>query len=363
MSISKKRGFTLVELLVVIAIIGVLIALLLPAVQAAREAARRMQCTNQVKQLVLATHNYHDIHKALPRSYLLSPQMLNPAQTDANAGYRGHTIHMFLLPFVEQSAMYGNILWTAFGVNQGTRLAPVSLFKCPSSPNPYNWTETMLVNNYVFNNGTIPNTLQNAGGGGYAAVTPRNCGSGPFPNGRGAFYRTFGDIEDGTSNTVFASENTPTKVSGVFEMSEILRGITLPSDLPSTSILPSRDATKQQVFVTAINKLADDITTAATAGSPNFHPDVSCKSWAMPLPCQTLFNMIATPNWRAMTAGTNTTAGVAYDGNVICPARSMHSGGVNAGLGDGAVRFVTNTIDTTTWHSLGNIADGLNATF
>jgi hypothetical protein len=73
--------------------------------------------------------------------------------------------------------------------------------------------------------------------------------------------------------------------------------------------------------------------------------------------------MIATPNWRAMTAGTVATAGAAYDGIVICPAPSMHSGGVNAGLGDGAVRFVSNTIDTTTWHSLGNIADGRNTSF
>src|SRR6056297_1076372 len=92
---SPRRGFTLVELLVVIAIIGILVALLLPAVQAAREAARRMQCGNNLKQMALAMHNYHDTHKAFPFSYMIDPSNLNVQSWGTR-----------LLPFIEQSAIY-----------------------------------------------------------------------------------------------------------------------------------------------------------------------------------------------------------------------------------------------------------------
>ena len=100
---SRNRGFTLVELLVVIAIIGILVALLLPAVQAAREAARRMSCSNNVKQLALAMHNYHDVHKALPFGHLYRG-IHDGNLTDATGG-SGFGWGYSILPFIEQQTL------------------------------------------------------------------------------------------------------------------------------------------------------------------------------------------------------------------------------------------------------------------
>src|ERR1041385_361330 len=102
------RGFTLVELLVVIAIIGVLVALLLPAVQAAREAARRMQCTNNLRQIGLAMHNYHDIQTRFPSGFIFqAPGTANRAdRPNRPAGFSWHT---FILPQIEQANLYNQL--------------------------------------------------------------------------------------------------------------------------------------------------------------------------------------------------------------------------------------------------------------
>lgn len=110
----RKRGFTLVELLVVIAIIGILIALLLPAVQAAREAARRSQCTNNLKQLGLALHNFHDVNNRLPASSH-DPIFLDPTYRD----YRGErdkwSYLVLILPYIEQKALYDDLVQNCLG--------------------------------------------------------------------------------------------------------------------------------------------------------------------------------------------------------------------------------------------------------
>src|SRR3982750_3209634 len=114
-----RRGFTLIELLVVIAIIAVLIGLLLPAVQKVREAALRASCQNNVKQLVLAAHNYHDATGSLP---------------PASGTLRGlvGSAHFFLLPFVEQSALYQQAAVNGVAASWNLRTAPVKTFYCPS---------------------------------------------------------------------------------------------------------------------------------------------------------------------------------------------------------------------------------------
>ena len=104
MRLRPRRGFTLVELLVVIAIIGILVALLLPAVQAAREAARRMSCSNNIKQIGLAMHNYHDVHKKFPYAQLYYG--IHDGDPTSNNGGTGFGWSYFILPFVEQENLY-----------------------------------------------------------------------------------------------------------------------------------------------------------------------------------------------------------------------------------------------------------------
>ncbi|MGD9126322.1 MAG: DUF1559 domain-containing protein, partial [Planctomycetia bacterium] len=136
--LSCKRpatGFTLVELLVVIAIIGILIALLLPAIQAAREAARRMQCSNNLKQIGLAFENYHGAHSCYPSAYIVQAGGVNfnSGTHDAGPGWAWGTL---LLPFMEQNPLYEQIdfdypCWHAN--NEAVAKTPVSGFLCPSA--------------------------------------------------------------------------------------------------------------------------------------------------------------------------------------------------------------------------------------
>ena len=154
----RLKAFTLVELLVVIAIIGILIALLLPAVQAAREAARRAQCTNNVKQLVLALHNYHDTHKTFPSSYSQNGQY--------NTTNTGRSWMYSILPFVEQTAVFdkvvdglpvgnGNPGDATYNANTEVSMTVISGFLCPSDDTEgglmgsrANVNDTRAVNNY-----------------------------------------------------------------------------------------------------------------------------------------------------------------------------------------------------------------------
>jgi len=137
-----RRGFTLVELLVVIAIIGILIALLLPAVQAAREAARRISCTNNAKQLALALHNYHQLNKMFPINWGDSRSLNAGTQIESNNDqYNGHSWLTAILPYVEEEALYDTIEcgqpigWTNSASVQPNKLAlqrQIATFRCPS---------------------------------------------------------------------------------------------------------------------------------------------------------------------------------------------------------------------------------------
>jgi len=214
--ISRSRfGFTLVELLVVIAIIGVLIALLLPAVQQAREAARRMECQNKLKQLALAMHLHHDAHGKFPQGYA-DIRSTGRASVD-NEGHWAWSA--FILSYIEQSALDELLntdeLDASEAFSNATVLAAAQVsqpaFRCPSDTGPElnelagqaistdNGDELLPVSNYVVNNNNY-NTLQDR------STNGANGSSGAT----GLFWRdsesAFRDITDGSSNTIMLGE-------------------------------------------------------------------------------------------------------------------------------------------------------------
>ncbi|MEW4563834.1 DUF1559 domain-containing protein [Bremerella sp. JC770] len=195
---SKDRGFTLVELLVVIAIIGVLIALLLPAVQQAREAARRMQCSNNLKQIGLALHNYHDTFLVLP-PMVISPTSDPDDNGDGADPVEGWGWSAFILPFIEQGALHDQT-----GISQGnilhneltdTMLVPIAAYRCPSDTGK--------------SVGDAAQRFLKGGGMNYAVYNHSRNGN--VNNGDGGFARNrarnFRDIVDGLSNTLAVGES------------------------------------------------------------------------------------------------------------------------------------------------------------
>ena len=213
MRVRTRIGFTLVELLVVIAIIGILIALLLPAVQAAREAARRSQCTNNLKQIGLALHNYHDTHKSMPSGYIRQAGALDN---------EGHWCwNALLLPYVEQDALHdqisvGDVPISAVMLTPNLLAAmqmPIASFRCPSAAGqpdiheelgrqlePIGSSENigLAVTNYIACNSSYG--------------LKKDKGTNPATDALGAFYRNskvaFRDMIDGSSNVILAGERT-----------------------------------------------------------------------------------------------------------------------------------------------------------
>jgi len=216
---SSRNAFTLIELLVVIAIIAILVALLLPAVQQAREAARRSSCKNNLKQIGLALHNYHDAHNSLPPGSIV---LLNSSGTTYNG--HGWTWHASILPYIEQGTLYDAIQGPgdsgmgseSGGVNDAKqKLAgqtPISVFRCPSQPDvrlgvQKNEYET---SNYNGNMGTLIGYSGDNCYGGSVTDPAGMRATGGCMNADGVFFISsniaFRDVTDGLSNTIFVSE-------------------------------------------------------------------------------------------------------------------------------------------------------------
>ncbi|MFO0867465.1 MAG: DUF1559 domain-containing protein [Pirellulales bacterium] len=201
----RRRGFTLVELLVVIAIIGILVALLLPAVQAARESARRTQCTNNLKQMGLAFHNHHDVYGTFPSGGLgwWQPRNFNASGKPEGAALQNWGWGYQILPFVEQQNLYddANDGFVASTVTKG--------YSCPTvrAPTVYAYTQSAptgkrFMMDYVGNGGTY--------GGWWGFDKSVNSMDGPLaPSG---WQMNFASILDGTSNTLLAGEKYINKV-------------------------------------------------------------------------------------------------------------------------------------------------------
>lgn len=234
----SRRAFTLVELLVVIAIIGVLVGLLLPAVQAAREAARRMSCSNNMKQLGLALHNYHDTHNEFPYSVALSGS-IESGSAAPGPNTRNHRGWLLVLPFIEQQNLH-DLLDLRYATGAYTRgsnavsgplpgepgnpndvvvSTPVESFLCPSDPNPTNYSSTTYAN-YAISPGTT--TLKGAFTNYDFSVQRTSSSDNDWSQEPYETRRMFGhndaskmrDLSDGTSSTAAVIETLRSTYNG-----------------------------------------------------------------------------------------------------------------------------------------------------
>jgi prepilin-type N-terminal cleavage/methylation domain-containing protein/prepilin-type processing-associated H-X9-DG protein len=198
-----RKAFTLIELLVVIAIISILIGLLLPAVQKVRESANRMKCQNNLKQMGLACHQYHDTHRSFPPGYLATVPY-----PDTTPGWGWAA---FLLPYIEQENLYRQIDFRR-PVEQSLAIQiPLSIFLCPSDPAP--------PSDFPVTDGTMTQ-LCTAAPSSYAATVGQDASEVDAPTGDGVFYRNsktrIADITDGTSQTVLLGDRAWSQTNGIW---------------------------------------------------------------------------------------------------------------------------------------------------
>jgi prepilin-type N-terminal cleavage/methylation domain-containing protein/prepilin-type processing-associated H-X9-DG protein len=315
---SRRAAFTLIELLVVIAIIAVLISLLLPAVQAARAAARRAQCTNNLKQIGLAMHNYHDALGCFPMSMGMdSPGFGYPEPVS----YSGLSM---LLPFMEQSVIYNAINYSILRGDPGNNTAmgaSVSSFLCPSDTQIGNLPPGQAGETYHPNSG---NNIQYVSG----ASDPWNFNT-SLPPFSGVFYPVsktrIAEITDGTSNTAGFSE------MGLGDQSNAIA--TEKTDQFWTQTWPATpDLAISQCQAFLVTNLA--FQGLSTDGVPWIEGSTSA-----------MYNHVNVPNKRSC---------IFPPGRIMNTANSYHAGGVNMGLCDGSVRFVKESISLPTWRALGS---------
>mgnify|MGYP001152611684 CR=1 FL=1 len=339
---SARRGFTLIELLVVIAIIAVLIALLLPAVQAAREAARRMQCTNNLKQLGLAVHNYLDTHLVVPPT--ASPSSGFPTGTKMN----DFSMNVRLLPFLEQRALYDafNQSFVYNSVQNGTTSSTkVNAFNCPSdgtivarSMGSYSGY-TFGDNNYANNLGTCL-TLN-----GLKLDGPGYClGNDPFGSAIG-----LAAITDGTSNTAAYSEWL--KGRSVAQDGKFMVYLAPVSFAWTGTISPPLAGTLHQTLqgLSAGCESSTKFSKLVTKGFSWSNSTVGVGGG---------YSHIQPPNKKAcMYSNHDNVSGTSVVASMI-GASSNHSGGVNVAFIDGSVRFVKDSVSPATWWSIATRAGG-----
>ncbi len=322
----RRRGFTLIELLVVIAIIAVLIALLLPAVQQAREAARRTQCKNNLKQIGLALHNYHDVFGMFVYRKGGTNGGGDPSRLDGN--YNRRTGMISLLPFIDQAPFYqkieggdsttspavprgGAAPWSGWsGYNQ-----KIAAFSCPTDPGIQ---VTKGVCSYAFSMGD------------YVGASNRDS---TVVNGMFAANACYGtkDVIDGTSNTLAFSERVQANFGiGGKSTPDVREGIL-------TSV-GSINTSPGACLAAAAAITSGSRYTTGTAVKGKFS-----STWCDGQPENVAFTAVIAPNGPSCINDSNGNS----DGSInLLAASSYHTGGVHALMCDGAVKFISNSIDT-----------------
>jgi prepilin-type N-terminal cleavage/methylation domain-containing protein/prepilin-type processing-associated H-X9-DG protein len=322
----KRRAFTLIELLVVVAVIAVLVGLLLPAVQAAREAARRARCANNLKQIALASHNFCDANQCLP-----------PGASPSS----GASALAFLLPYLEQSNLLALFDMTAdvtsTVVNATARHNEVQTFLCPSDPSTGTWQDPQLPDqaagamgrsNYFGNMGANGWTLDSKG-----TWVKKPGVAGVFASGS---TTRLADIADGTSHTVL--------------FAEIKRGARPGHDDLDVNIIPVN------IWGTG-DPGANPNNESPPPACGNPQPIAPFNYTGLQFQRGFLITSLYTHTVAPNSRGRDCIVFLTFDQGHLA-ARSYHPGGVNAAMVDGSVRFIRDTIALTVWRALGTRCGG-----
>jgi prepilin-type N-terminal cleavage/methylation domain-containing protein/prepilin-type processing-associated H-X9-DG protein len=366
---KARRGFTLIELLVVIAIIAVLIALLLPAVQAAREAARRIQCTNNLKQLGLALHNYIAATNAAPPGIVNTTTYVGQSPPASLATWTAWSAQALLLPYVEQGPLYNaaNFNWNCcYFTTQGDRTnrtvynTRIASFLCPSD----GLAGQQNINSYSGSIGT--STIQYPTDGNTTGIfnvynSQNQCSS-----------VTLAAVTDGTSNTIAFGEglvgdyskNSNYRGNGISSQTADPTGGIVPNTMPGNNAESNPAAVLQAL--NSCNAFWASPTIATCQGYSACDgvglKQYDGKVWALGERGYTLFNTIVPPNskqypWRncRMSAGCTSCS---PEGSSFINAGSFHPGGANFAFADGSVRFVKDSVNMLTYESLGTRGSG-----
>ncbi|MFG0296174.1 MAG: DUF1559 domain-containing protein [Maioricimonas sp. JB045] len=323
------RGFTLVELLVVIAIIGVLIALLLPAVQQAREAARRTQCKNNLKQLGLALHNYVDANRYLPPGAAVD---LSVTSTGNNGSWG---VHGRLLPYLEQGNLYNNVdLTIAWDFQTAIDGLKIATFGCPSDPgsdqvrDPGGGKVHLYPTTYGFNYGTwfVFNPTNGQGGNGAF-----------FPNSK----LSFAAFTDGTTNTLLAAE---VKAWQPYTRNGGPSSTTIPGTIADAEAAVASGAQYKNTGHTEWPDGRVHHSGVTTTLAPNSRVEYNTGS------------EVVDADFNSWQEGKDGSAG--NPTYAIITSRSFHEGIVNVALVDGSARSVSENIDLGLWRALGTRNQG-----